>query len=123
MRRGLCLVEVLLALALLGAGILPAWSLLSGAGRDLAGTRVRATLRLRAHEGLAEGRARLLTGHLVPGSEAEPARLAYPRAGVQVTLTAARVPGRPGLVRLVARVEDAAHVYEARAVAPDPGAG
>lgn len=129
-RRGLTLTELLVAVAILAVCGLPLWSVNRQARRGGAAARELLLLRLRAIEGLEEGRTRVAAGLLAPrrvdsaeagaGSEVTPFLVAYPRPGVQVEVRVVRVPDRPWLLRIVARAEDASRVYQAQDLVADP---
>ena len=118
-RRGASLTEVCLALLVLGLGLVPVFAMLRGARHQVGDARAQLVLRVRAFEGLEQGRLLLQEGRLAArpgGSEV----LDGPGATCFLRLRREQEDG-PWI--LAVRAEGGDLAYEVEAVVPGPLGG
>ncbi len=118
-RYGASLAEIVVALAILGVALLPVLDLFHGARRRLAVSAAMLRLQTMAQELLAEGRASLAGGRLLPSDGSGDEVLVRERDGLRGELRISVLPTEELLVLRV-RVVGGGRAYEIFQAAHDP---
>ena len=118
-RAGLSLVEILIGVAVLAAGLVPLFDFLGGSRGTLGSSKEAMLLEMRTSQALAEAVSLIGSGELVGLPDGEEEVLDVDEDGFKCELRVVRVPGK-GLFRIRVKATGPERFLELATVVSDP---